>query len=617
VREELAVSPAFSGSIDLAHLCAWRKEEIKLTPAQEADRMEVRAPGISFSGSRRDCEILLADGVAVFVCGRPRFPDTDAPQSRAAAWLRLYSEHGVKAARHVRGHYCIVCIDSVRRQAVLVSDRFATWPVCYAARGPQLFVADRADQVPQPWERQIAPQALFEYFYFHMIPAPLTAYAGVERLEPASVLTFDAQGARVERHWIPRFQEYGSNSLRELTAEFRVLLRRAVAIEANHGAVGCFLSGGTDSSTVAGLLAQVTGTRARTYSIGFAERGYDEMEYARVAARHFGTDHHEHYVQPADIVAALPRLAASFDQPFGNSSTLPAYCCAQLAAGDGIAKMLGGDGGDELFGGNTRYAKQRVFDLYQTIPAGIRSRFVEPAAERRGGSRMTLIRKAASYVQQARVPMPARLESYNLLRRLGISQVLTPAFLAQVDSDAPAREQRRNYEQAEAESLVNRMLCYDWKYTLADNDLVKVRGAACLAGIAAGFPLLNDDLVDFSLRLAPEMKLRGLRLRYFFKRALKGFLPREIIVKKKHGFGLPFGPWVATDRGLQALAREALGSMAARNIVRPDFIADLLGQKLQSHPGYYGEMVWLLMALEHWLRTHSPAFCVEPSRVAA
>jgi asparagine synthase (glutamine-hydrolysing) len=227
-----------------------------------------------------------------------------------------------------------------------------------------------------------------------------------------------------------------------------------------------------------------------------------------------------------------------------------------------------------------------------------------------GIRRVPILRKAVSYVDQARLPMPDRLETYNLLMRLGAANVLTREFLAQVDQGEPAVQQRRVYDECAAKALINRMLAFDWKYTLADNDLVKVCGATRLAGVAVAFPLLADELVDFSLRLAPSLKLRGLRLRYFFKEALRGFLPNEIIRKKKHGFGLPFGPWILADEELGAFTTDALRSIADRKIVRKDFVDDLLSRRLREHPGFYGEMVWMLIVLEHWLRAHRPALKV-------
>ncbi len=412
----------------------------------------------------------------------------------------------------------------------------------------------------------------------------------------------------VSRWWNPVFVEDAPADFAALRAEFNDLLRECVTRQFDDRRVGCFLSGGTDSSTVAGIVTELTGQPARTYSIGFDAAGYDEMEYARIAARHFGTDHHEYYVTADDIVRSIGDLAASYDQPFGNSSVLPAYYCAKMAREGGVELMLAGDGGDELFGGNSRYAKQRIFEAYGHLPGPLRHSVLEPLlADSSAFDRMPGIGKAASYVKQARVPMPDRLQMYNLLLRLGLDEVLQPEFLATVDPADPARQQREIYDGASAGSLINRMLAYDWKYTLADNDLPKVMGATAQAGVAVGFPLLDDRLVDFSLRLPPRFKLKGGTLRWFFKEALRGFLPDAILAKKKHGFGLPFGVWVTGHRPLRDLAFDSLDSLGRRGIVRPEFLGRLTGEYLPQHPGYYGELVWILMSLELWIQSHMPS----------
>jgi asparagine synthase (glutamine-hydrolysing) len=451
-------------------------------------------------------------------------------------------------------------------------------------------------------------QALFDYLYFHVIPSPRTVHPDVQRLPPAHYALFERGRLTVAPYWVPRFHEPRSGDFGALREEFLRLLKDAVWQNLDGSRGACFLSGGTDSSTVAGLIGEVSGRPASTYSIGFEAEGYDEMAYARIAARHFGTDHHEYYVTPDDLVHHIPQLAASYDQPFGNSSVLPAYCCALQARQDGVTRLLAGDGGDELFGGNTRYAKQRVFDLYERIPRPLRSGLIEPLAGKPWAQRLPVLRKGASYVQQARIPMPDRLETYNLLLRLQPGEVLTKSFLARVDVQGPVRQQRAVWSQAEADGLVNRTLAYDWRYTLAESDLPKVMGASRLAGVSIGFPLLDEALLEFSMRLPPEFKLKGFKLRWFFKQALRGFLPDEILAKKKHGFGLPFGTWVHRHEPLRRLANESLHGLVERRLVQHRFVDDLLCRLLPEHPGYYGEMVWILMMLEQWLRARAPAW---------
>jgi asparagine synthase (glutamine-hydrolysing) len=558
-------------------------------------------------------EIAVADGMVVIAMGAPRFASGESRAGLATRWLEQFEMHSDAAIGQARGRYAVICLDLAKRRAMLATDRFAAWPLCYAVDGARLAFSDRADRMPLNARPALDPQAIFEYLYFHMIPAPRTVFRGVRRLDAAQVLTHDEQGEIVRPHWVPKFEEKSSESFDDLKGEFRRLLTESISRDAESGEIGCFLSGGTDSSTVAGFVGQVTGKPARTFSIGFDADGYDEMEYARIAARHFGTEHHEYYVKPEDLLDGIPRVAGQFDQPFGNSSAVAAYCCSRMAQAEGVRNMLAGDGGDELFGGNTRYAKQRLFCLYERIPTAVRGGFIEPMLL--GPPflrRVPIARKVVSYVEQARMPMPDRMTTYNLLWRLGVSEVLHPQFCAAVNEAFVEAQQREVYARVPEGSLVNRMLAFDWKYTLADNDLPKVRETARLAGVTARFPLLDDDIVDFSLSLAPELKLKGLKLRYFFKEALRGFLPGEILEKQKHGFGLPFGIWLVRHDALRDFAWGSLDRLAERGIVRVEFISDLTRTLIQAHPGYYGEMVWILVMLEQWLVAHESAIRESP-----
>jgi asparagine synthase (glutamine-hydrolysing) len=543
--------------------------------------------------------------------GNPRFsgPDTAGLKAKGgneAAWRGILQGDLERALQTVAGDFA-VGLRQPDGRTILAVDRFAVRSLCYREVDGQLRFAARADALAGT-EAEIDPQAIFDYLYFHVIPSPRTIYKGIYRLPPGHYAVFDQGSLTVAPYWVPEFKESHGASFEELKTEFRDILQAAVGRELDHAKPACFLSGGTDSSTVAGMAALASGKTVETYSIGFDAHGYDEMEFARLAARHFKTEHHEYYVTPADLVRDIPTVAAHYDQPFGNSSALPAYCCAKMARDDGVHKLLAGDGGDELFGGNTRYAKQRVFGWYDNIPALLRANVLEPLSGLSVINKLPLLRKGASYVNQAKVPMPDRMMTYNLLFRLGVQDVLTPALLAQVDQGDPARRQRGVWAEARTDSLVNRMLAFDWRYTLADCDLPKVVGTTGLAGLEVGFPMLDDALLAFSLRLPTNHKLKGMKLRWFFKEALRGFLPDEIITKKKQGFGLPFGVWANTDPGLKALASDSLLSLAKRGIVRTEFVQTLLAKHLPEYPGYYGEMVWILLMLEQWLAAKAPHF---------
>ena len=552
-----------------------------------------------------------------FCLGRPRFTDAAlaavaAREGPLAAWRQAWSRHGAQAAAGVAGDFAVALCDE-RGRVFMAVDRFATRSLCYRIAGGRLRFADRADALADA-HSELDPQSIFDYLFFHVIPSPRTVFQGVCRLPPGHSAVFEGSTLSVQPYWTPSFDERPGQPLANQVGEFRQLVEAAVrtqigAIDPQR--VGCFLSGGTDSSTVAGMFGRVTGSPARSYSIGFDAAGYDEMEFARIASRHFGTDHHEYYVTPDDLVRDIPTVAAAYDQPFGNSSALPAYCCAKVAKADGVELMLAGDGGDELFGGNTRYALQRMFGWYDRVPAALRTHLMEPILRQPVTSKVRLLRRASGYVTQAKVPLPDRLQMFNLLLRLGVDTVLAPQFLRRIDLAGPAQEQREVWNSVRQGSPINRLLAFDWRYTLAENDLPKVCRTTALAGVDVGFPFLDDALLEFSLHLPSEYKLKRLQLRWFFKEALRGFLPAEIITKKKHGFGLPFGHWATKHAALNRLAVDSLASLAGRGIVRQDFVGSLISERLVEAPGYYGEMVWILMMLEQWLQAHAPDFRIQ------
>jgi asparagine synthase (glutamine-hydrolysing) len=556
-------------------------------------------------------DIPTVAGVALTL-GTPRFGDKRLAElahteGDTAAWRAAIAKDAATAAAGVESDFAVGLTDGVGRTFLAV-DRFAIRTLCYRVIDGRLHFAARADDLAAlPPRAVIDPQAIFDYLYFHVIPSPRTIFQGVCRLPPAHCAWFENGQLTVTRYWVPHFEEPAKADFTALSAQFRALLQSAVATQLDGSKPACFLSGGTDSSTIAGMIGLAAGRPAATYSIGFAAEGYDEMQFARIAAKRFGTDHHEYYVTPDDLVRGIPAVAAHYDQPFGNSSALPAFYCAKMAREHDVTRLLAGDGGDELFGGNTRYAKQRVFGFYDGVPQALRRGLLEPLLLRTPLGTLPLARKGRSYVEQAKVPLPDRMQMYNLLRRLDPGQVFTSDFLDQVNEADPLRQQRDVWQQVQgAASPLNHMLAYDWRYTLAEADLPKVCGSSSLAGVQVGFPFLDQKLLDFSLRLPTEYKLKGMKLRWFFKEALRGFLPDEILAKKKQGFGLPFGAWANRHPGLRTFASDSLRSLAQRGIVRPAFIEELLRAHLPSHPGYYGEMVWILMMLEQWMQQRAP-----------
>jgi len=526
----------------------------------------------------------------------------------AAAVGHAYSKFGLDCVKHMHGGFAVAIFDGSSHRGLLAIDRMAIRSLALAQSKDNVIFATSPGAValhPAVGQR-LSKQGIYNYLYCENVPAPGTIYEGISKLLPGQRMIIDRGNVRTDYYWRLEYSDTSTEREAELKSEFRALLRDCVArAAATDTDVGTFLSGGTDSSTVTGILTELRGGPSETYSIGFEAEGYDEMDYARIAAGHFKCRGHEYYVTPSDVADAVPLIASAYDEPFGNASAVPTYYCAKLAKDTGRSLLLAGDGGDELFGGNARYAKQKLFEAYWLLPSAFRRGLIEPVLFSGAWmERISPLRKARSYVQQARIPLPDRLEAYNFLEREALDEIFEPDFLKTLDPHEPRDIARDVFHRTASKSSVNRMMHLDLKETLADNDLRKVNGMCELAGIKVRYPLLDDKLVAFSGRLTPAKKVKGLRLRYFFKEGLRDLLPPETIAKTKHGFGLPFGLWMQRDAALKELAIESLMAFKSRGYLRGAYINHLLQQHESSHAGYYGVMIWIVMMLEQWLKAH-------------
>lgn len=531
------------------------------------------------------------------------FADIQLKRDPAHALLQAYRQSGIELLDAIGGRFVFVIWDGKAQTGIIACDRFCQMPLYWAEDdNGGLAFAPTASAVNRLLGSRgtLSEQGIFNYLYFHMVPGPRTVFQGVNKLMAAHALIRQNGVWRPVRYWEPDFREHDDAPLAEAADEMLGLLGSAVTNLAKGADTGAFLSGGLDSSTVSGLLAKHQ-PNPKTYSIGFDADGYDEIAFAKLASDRFGTDFKTYYVTPEDVLTALPKIADAYDEPFGNSSALPAYFCARFAASDGRTRLLAGDGGDELFAGNERYQKQSVFERYGVIPGWARRGILEPLVCKLAPESLPLIGKARSYIDQANIPLPDRLQTYNFLNRLGAQNIVHEDLWQAIDTQTPLELDRDLYGHPQGATRLNRMLYLDWHHTLADNDLRKVNRMCQLADIEVEYPMLNDRVVELSTRVSSSRKMRGNRLRDFYKKAVADFLPREIIDKPKHGFGLPFGVWMAEHPGLQELASDNLERMKRRHFVKAGFIDDIVRLHREQHAGYYGEFIWVLIMLELWL----------------
>ena len=399
----------------------------------------------------------VEDGLAVALHGRPTFLDgalasLARDQGPAVAAAQGWGRFGAKLPTMMSGNFALAVLEPLRKRAFLAIDRMGVERLCYARRNAQLVFGASAQSVAAhpAVGRDIDPQAIYDYLYFHMIPSPRTLYRGIEKLLPGQCLLLDNGEARLDFYWQADYAAEAGRSFESYRGSFRELLRQAVGSAADQSRVAVFLSGGTDSSTVVGALTEVRGAPVDTFSIGFDAQGFDEMEFARCAAERFGARAHEIYVKPQDIVAAIPdhrrRIRRAVRQQLRGAHVLSA---PRRRARPASTSMLAGDGGDEIFGGNTRYAKQKLFEAYFRLPAPLRRGLIEPIAHLPGASSILPLRKLRSYVDQANVRLPLRLETYNFLHRSPLAEIFEPEFIAAIDpasTDAGARRRLRTHD---------------------------------------------------------------------------------------------------------------------------------------------------------------------------
>ena len=562
------------------------------------------AAGSQFGKAR----IHVDKGIAVSLIGRPIFNDQTlvaiASENPAQAIAEGWLHHVDKLPTLMRGNFAFAVIEPNKRRVSLVLDRVGIERLSYAYCADQFVFGSSVQSVTAhpTIGRDIDSQAIYDYLYFHTIPAPRSLYRGVYKLLPGQIVTLEDEQIHTQFYWQG---DYTPDNADFDTHQRNLLRVLDEAVRENDGpGTAAFLSGGTDSSTLVGTLTAVRGSPVDTFSIGFDADGFDEMEYARCAAERFGSRSHEYYLKPANIVTAIPIIARAYDEPFGNNSAVPTYFCAKAAREAGFSHMFAGDGGDEIFGGNARYAKQGLFEMYQRVPSMLRRGLIEPLATAPGLSNHFPFSKLKNYIAQAQVGLPLRMESYNFLHRTPLDQIFDADLLQAITPSSADDALVEVYQRTQSDHYINRMMHLDMKFTLADNDLRKVGTMTEAAGVEARYPLLDDRLIAFANALPVDYKVRGQQLRWFFKKALTDLLPQKIIQKSKHGFGLPFGVWSNQYQPLGDLVNDTLSDFKLRGWIKPAYLDHMLTMQRGQHASYYGVMIWVVMMLEQWLHAN-------------
>ena len=519
--------------------------------------------------------------------------------------VHLYEEYGERLVQHLRGMFAFAIWDRRKRLLLLARDRVGKKPLFVARRGSKIWFASEMMALLQDPEvsRMPDPRAIASYLTFQYVPHPLSAFAGVEKLPPASTLVITADGASERRYWeldyadsdMPATQEELAERLRDLIWEAtRIRLMSEVPL-------GAFLSGGIDSSAVVAAMADQMPGPVKTFSIGFPDADFDELRFARRVAQRFATDHHELIVEP-QAIEIMPKLARHYGEPFADASAIPSFYLAEMTSRH-VTVALNGDGGDESFAGYRRYISSEILGQLGRLPLSVRRLAPVLARPLGSGRRDNCIRARMQRLARVLAVEPeARYAHWmSAFPPLMRTDMMQREFLASIDEWRPEDRIARVWQTSTAQSGLERMLDTDVNTYLPDDLLVKMDIATMAYSVEARSPFLDHHLMEFAARVPARHKLRGTAGKVLLKYALRGIVPDEILDRAKMGFGVPLPQWFRKE--LRNLPAEVLLSADARvqSYLKPEAIRRMINE---HHAGRadHSARLWTLLQLELWHR---------------
>ena len=522
--------------------------------------------------------------------------------SDAEVIVHLYEEYGAECLQFLRGMFALAVWDDAKKSLLLARDRIGQKPLCYAEIGKELVFASeiksilRVKQVP----RQVNIEAIHNYLTYQYVPSPLTAFKGIFKLPPAHYLLWENGKISIEQYWSLNAVNKIKMSEDEYCSRIRDLFEESVKLRlVSDVPLGAFLSGGLDSSIVVGVMSKLMREPVKTFSIGFQEEKYNELNYARITANHFKTDHHEYIVKP-DALDILSKLIWHYNEPFADSSALPTYYVSKMTSRD-VTVALNGDGGDENFAGYPRYKAVKLAEYYEKFPQCMRN-MANGIARKLPYSpeQKTIFRRFRRFAESMNYSPERRyIRWISIFDNERKEELYAPSFREAVQGIDSFGYAEDYYNNNKYNDFLDGTLFVDIMTYLPGDLLVKVDIAAMANSLEARSPFLDHKFMEFAASIPSNLKLKGLTSKYILKKAFSKLIPASILRRKKMGFGVPISHWFRNE--LKDYLRDEL--LSRHCLERGYFQTKYLKLIIDEHiSGRYdhGYRLWALLNLELW-----------------
>ncbi len=529
-----------------------------------------------------------------------------ATRADTEAIVHAYEEWGESCPSRLNGMFAFAIWDKTRQQLILARDRIGIKPLYYYHSPEKLVFASELKSLlkDRSVPRHVDLGALDTFLTFEYIPAPMSIFAGVHKLPAGHVLIWRDGQISVRQYWDLDVQEHDTEPS-EAFEELQALLEDSVRIRLMSDVpLGAFLSGGIDSSSIVALMARVMDRPVKTFSIGFEDSSYNELEYAREVAKRYQTEHYEFILKP-DIAELTEKLVHFLDEPFGDFSIFPTYLVSKMAR-QHVTVVLSGDGGDELFAGYETYQADRMAQRYARVPRVVRRALIQPlvGALPPTSKKKGLINKAKRFVEGAQYPED--LEHVRWMMFLADDEkrrLYSREVLASLNGNDAAEFIRTYFQRSAAKDPLNRQLYVDIKTYLVDDILVKVDRMSMATSLESRVPFLDHRVVEFAARLPAGLKVSNGETKWVLKRAMGELLPPKIQRRGKEGFSIPIKNWLRNE--LKPLMLEVLSpeKIKRAGFFEPREVERLVDEHLRNVENH-SHRLWALMMFGVWLETY-------------